>query len=147
MDVLDCVGIELIIEGMRPKLFEILSNNVLELSAFCDKKVASGNFEIEILDEFNDSRIQDDISIAKVLNVRVCSRNYRYYILKMRGFYCLPAFLVPNLPCTPGYLRLEVENQNNIIIFSQINQNYQPYLKALFVTLMSPFYSRKWHLP
>ena len=111
MDVLDCVGIELIIEGMRPKLFEILSNNVLEPSTFCEKEVTSGNLSIEILDEFNDSRSQDGISIAKVLNARVGSTNYRYYILKIRGFYCLPAFLAPTLPRPPGLLRLVVENQ------------------------------------
>ena len=57
MDGLDCVGIELIIEGMRPKLFEILSDNIIEPSAFCDKEMVSANLSIEILDEFNDSRI------------------------------------------------------------------------------------------
>ena len=111
MDSLDCVGIELIIEGLRQKLFATLNTNMLESSAFCDKEGASDDLEIEILDKINDTRSQEGISIERTLIVRIGTTKYRYYILKLRGFYCLPAFLAPNLPCTPGYLRLEVENQ------------------------------------
>ena len=111
MDALDCAGIELLIEGMRQKLFEILSNNVLEPSTFCDKEVASDSLSIKILDVFNDSGTQDGISFQKVLNALIGSTKYLYYILKIRGFYCLPAFMAPTLLRTPGYLRLEVENQ------------------------------------
>ena len=41
MDVLDCVEIELIIEGMRQNHFNILRINKFEFSTFREKRVPS----------------------------------------------------------------------------------------------------------
>ena len=144
MDALNCIGIELIIEGLRPKLFEILSDNLLEPSTFCEKEVAPANISIEILDVFDDSRTHDGISIVRTINARVGSTKYVYYILKMRDFYCLPAFLAPTLPRTPGYLSLELENQmRHYYIFIKQVRISKGYLRVLFTILMSPFYARQ----
>ena len=114
MIVLDNVGIEFIVEGMSQTIFEILSDNSLGVShTYDDKEVVevAAKLKVRILDESCVSIFQDGISVEWTLDARVGSHSYRYYILKLRGFYCLPAFLVTGLINTPGYLKLEVENQ------------------------------------
>ena len=112
MNLLDCVGIEFIVEGMRQTIFEILSNNSLENSHTCnDKEIVPAKLKVKILDESRVSNPQDGISVERMLVASFGSSVYRYYILKMRDFYCLPAFLATVVPYTPGYLKLEIENQ------------------------------------
>ena len=112
MPLLDCVGIELIIERLRHTLFDILSDNVLESpNVHFGPEVVPIKLKIAILNEHKASRSQDGICIERMIDMSTGMTNYRYYILKIRDFYCLPAFLATDLPHTTGYLKLEIENQ------------------------------------
>ena len=112
MNALDCIGIEFPIEELRQTLFEILSNNLIDVShSSYDQSIAPDKLKIEILAESHVQISQVGISIERILDARVSSSIYRYYILKLKDFYCLPAFLATNPTNKPGYLELEIENQ------------------------------------